>query len=262
MGAIRCKVLGLMHQLEGPRLKLEWAAKHLAVLDAEVAKFRAAHPYPIDHSVDPVTGRSRLTVQQRSEANPEIGLIAGDVVHNLRAALDHLYWQLVLVCGGTPNKSTFFPIWEQQPDKKRLENFRKVVKTGPREIIEAMQPYQTGKSDSNRLGVLHRLDVIDKHHRMMVADQGMLVQPRFGGEEESGFKEAGDEAVFFPVTFKSVSGDVVELNAKAERVLTIDYETASGERGTVYLGEDGELHAILKRVKEAFAELEPFFLHE
>jgi hypothetical protein len=40
----------------------------------------------------------------------EIGVIAGDAVHNLRSALDHLAWQLALLNTAKPHPRTQFPI--------------------------------------------------------------------------------------------------------------------------------------------------------
>ena len=37
-------------------------------------------------------------------------LIIGDTLQNLRTALDHLVWQLILSNGGTPNVNSAFPI--------------------------------------------------------------------------------------------------------------------------------------------------------
>lgn len=43
------------------------------------------------------------------------GLIAGDCVHNLRSALDHLAVQLVIANGGAAGNKTSFPIWFRRP---------------------------------------------------------------------------------------------------------------------------------------------------
>ncbi len=43
---------------------------------------------------------------------------AGDIVHNLRSALDHLAFQLVLAGGHTPTTETAFPVWKIPPRKK------------------------------------------------------------------------------------------------------------------------------------------------
>jgi hypothetical protein len=45
-----------------------------------------------------------------------LGVILGDMVHNLRSALDHLVWQAVLRNGGRPNRSHQFPICDDEKD--------------------------------------------------------------------------------------------------------------------------------------------------
>lgn len=43
-------------------------------------------------------------------------IISGDMVHNLRSALDHAVWQLVKVSGGQPGSWTYFPIYGNKDD--------------------------------------------------------------------------------------------------------------------------------------------------
>lgn len=39
-----------------------------------------------------------------------LGVIVGDLVHNVRSALDHLVWQLVLANAQQPTRATQFPV--------------------------------------------------------------------------------------------------------------------------------------------------------
>ncbi len=89
----------------------------------------------------------------------------GDVVHNLRAALDHLACQLVIHGGGKVTPKTEFPI------KASLANFRKKVgehlaSASPLAVlfVETCKPYKGG---NRALWPLHRLDIEDKH-RMLI----------------------------------------------------------------------------------------------
>jgi len=60
----------------------------------------------------------RFTIKAATKAdNPErLGVLLGDWAHNLRSALDHLMWQLVILYGGTPNRRTQFPIFQRKRD--------------------------------------------------------------------------------------------------------------------------------------------------
>jgi hypothetical protein len=98
--------------------------------------------------------------------------IIGDIIHNLRSALDSLATNLV-VHGGHFSKSalkeTYFPIRSSKSllsDKDASAFFRRV---GPRveKIIRRLQPYRGGKG--HPLWQLNQLDIIDKHRRIIAA---------------------------------------------------------------------------------------------
>src|SRR4051812_14647950 len=98
----------------GPFAKLERAYTHIQNFDLATAKFIATHPYIRCTKDDPKTGDLVHYMEVRPHADEglrDLGLIAGDAVHNLRSALDLLAWQLVEAGGGTPGRGTSFPIW-------------------------------------------------------------------------------------------------------------------------------------------------------
>ncbi len=84
------------------------------------------------------------------EFTPYFSVVVGDVIHNLRSALDHLAWQLVILDGGQPNDSTQFPIYESATNAGG--NPRNVtIQPGIRDqrIIDALiaaQPFDRGRS--------------------------------------------------------------------------------------------------------------------
>jgi hypothetical protein len=91
--------------------------------------------------------------------------IAGDVVHNLRSALDHLAHQLVLVgSGAEPNHRVAFPISENAAAYER-HKARKVEGMSLEAIkaIDALKPYKGGDDTLWQISVL---DNIDKHRNL------------------------------------------------------------------------------------------------
>jgi len=44
----------------------------------------------------------------------DLALIAGDAIHNLRSALDHIAWELVAAGSSEPNHRTQFPVGKTQ----------------------------------------------------------------------------------------------------------------------------------------------------
>jgi hypothetical protein len=90
---------------------------------------------------------------------------AGDVVHNLRSALDHLANQLVWVGSGEkPGFRVEFPIAKDAITYEK-EKARKVDGMCPEviKVIDALKPYKGGNDMFWRI---HELDNIDKHRTL------------------------------------------------------------------------------------------------
>lgn len=107
--------------------------------------------------------------------DPIVAAIAGDIVHNLRSALDHLAWQLVLLDGGQPDEETSFPLHESATNKHGNPRVL-IIKPGIRDTaimsaVEAMQPYTEARYGhdprTDGLGIIRRLDNIDKHRLLL-----------------------------------------------------------------------------------------------
>jgi hypothetical protein len=80
--------------LRGVAEKLDRAADHISVLNNEIEEFRNAHPVTTFAEFD---GGHDYVVKVRVPQTPDVrwGVILGDVIHNLRSALDHAVWELV-----------------------------------------------------------------------------------------------------------------------------------------------------------------------
>jgi hypothetical protein len=93
-----------------------------------------------------------------------VALIAGDVLHNLRSALDYLVYALIRANGKTPSTSAGFPIFDHEPVSQKEKNwFDEKIKDIPdtaQDVIRFLKPYKGG---DDRLWRLHQLDIIDKH---------------------------------------------------------------------------------------------------
>jgi hypothetical protein len=143
------------------------------------------HPQ-IGIKADPQTREGILYISKMrdlSEINRQTALIAGDVIHNLRSALDHLVYQLAVEHTNDnivdPN-ATQFPICDRRgrsPDKKGRggSGFRREAKRHLGEVdllhrarIESFQPYPRRKGRNFLyLRLLRDLDNRDKH-RLLV----------------------------------------------------------------------------------------------
>lgn len=102
-------------------------------------------------------------------------------LYNLRSALDHLAWELVLLSGGTPTKETQFPIRDTPHDKngkpRPLKSLLSQVKDNTiLGLLNECQPYAGDGTEqispfdahSQPLWHLKSLNNLDKHRLLLV----------------------------------------------------------------------------------------------
>ena len=145
--------------------RVEWAKKHIGELEREIETFLASEPYQIAIKPD---GSGYYVAEIRSAHPISIPLIAGDVLFNLRAALDHLAYKLALANKTTDERvlhGTSFPIFDNVELYGKYSRQRmKGMSQAAQDAIDATKPYAGG---NNLLWQLHRLNNIDKH-RLLV----------------------------------------------------------------------------------------------
>src|SRR5574341_846522 len=158
--------------LEGPEAKLSRALEHLDTLSEEVAVFLGSKPYRAVYKFD-IDKRDHVwRLQVHHSAPMRLGILAGDVIHNLRSSLDHLAWQLALKTTCTPYRRTGFPIYrEPGPGRQCFDpDGLAQIKDLPgeaKEIIESVQPYDHHLAWHFDLWVLHQLSNLDKHRLVL-----------------------------------------------------------------------------------------------
>jgi hypothetical protein len=151
------------------RRKVERAKQHIADLDRRIHLFFTGppNPYPILKEIDSETGDLVFKLGKCAPIPDDFPLIIGDALQNLRAALDHLVWQLILSNGNTPKVGTAgFPFMKCAENYK-TESPKKVKGMAPEAIrmIDALQPYGGGNED---LYGLHLLNNVDKHRLLLI----------------------------------------------------------------------------------------------
>ena len=167
--------------------KVERASLHLKSLHAEITPFLESKPKPYRFisKVDVETSRYVLLVVIERQPPLEWSLIAGDFIQNLRAALDHLVWQLVRANGQKPTGGNAFPLFDQLPPKKRGHPERQKwdralagVHPGAINFIELCQPYKGPDGPSRHLlAALRKLSNEDKHRTLIPAFSAVEARP-------------------------------------------------------------------------------------
>lgn len=166
--------------LVGFDVKVKRAREHLDAFREADARINRAGEYEFLGEIRS-DGREHIyRVHNPPAPDPQWSVIAGDCLHNLRAALDYLAYQLVLVSGNKSNERTQFPIRKSSHGARR-GRFRRWLgrKSQPAEIsggvradilkvVQAVQPYNRGNRIGEQLWMLHQLDVIDKHRQLLL----------------------------------------------------------------------------------------------
>lgn len=152
------------------RVKIERAKKNLLNLEREILAFGNKTFYA--GTTDPETKHVELGEHQIWDF--DFLAAAGDVVHNLRSALDHLAYQLVWAGSGEePSRRIYFPIAKDAAAYEG-EKARKVEGMCPKAIkaIDALKPYKGG---NDTLWRIHELDNIDKHRQLFTYSRDCML---------------------------------------------------------------------------------------
>ena len=161
--------------LVGIYAKLRRAEDQIHKLTSESEEFckdvRQSIVREIGHNVD----EQVWVYRGKTPIVPPVWLVnLGEILYNLRSALDHLVWQLVLANGEEPGRYSAFPItpdsagWEKEHTRTPLKG----ISPRHEKMIEHLQPYTGGISlnfDVSMLKVLKELHDIEKHRHPIVA---------------------------------------------------------------------------------------------
>lgn len=156
--------------LRGVAEKLNRAAYHIGILDEEIAEFRREHPIT---TFGEFAGSRALLVKVRVPKTPDLrwGVMLGDVIHNLRCALDHGVWQLV-----QRNVKAGFKVAPTEAQQRLIQlpiahtrrNFEnapvmRFLTTRQITFLRSRQPYRRPWPDATPLSELAWLSNTDKH---------------------------------------------------------------------------------------------------
>jgi hypothetical protein len=184
--------------MTGPADRLKWVDHALRTLDED---FRM---WLLENDPNPIT------VEYQPEANvhafrlgtqvPPVrfGIVASNIVHQVRATLDNIVWQLVIANGREPtagSRGNQFPIINALKDNRTFSDYTRNSLAGVHPdnvaVIEGLQPYQNPEWGPGRhpLAMLADLSNADKHQVLKVVTAERPMQDPvdlpvvFGGPE-------------------------------------------------------------------------------
>lgn len=158
-----------MSGLELVLKRIERAEKQRCDLEIEMRAWAKLGAYKVISQYNPQTGYTEFRLAELGDISPLTHALIGEIIHSLRTALDNLAYQLFLVSRTDPNDEgdrVDFPIYD---DSKTTEaNAFGIIKSLRKDIVEAIRKINPCKSGQPLLWVLHRLDIVDKHRRILV----------------------------------------------------------------------------------------------
>lgn len=159
----------------GPRLKVGRAQSHVRELGTIVGEYVARSPCQVvcHDGAEQERPERHLWKIHIHKSPPDLRTILGDVVHNLRAALDLLACDLVTLNGKEPNK-VYFPI-AQSADlleaRIRETKFNRASAEAVN-LLKKLGPYPGG---TRLFRAIHDLDIMDKHKRLVPIMYGAML---------------------------------------------------------------------------------------
>jgi hypothetical protein len=225
-----------MVSLDSVKQKIVWAHKHLKALEDESLRYFSLNPGEVVTEEEPHSGRIRLRFKEKISVPPEIPLIIGDVVQNLRSSLDYLVWELVLAAKNQPSEKNMFPIcdtleaFDEQLKRHRLDG------VPPEAIgeIKALQPYHYGqKVETAPIRALETFASINKHRRILLTVLATLhSKTEFIGTQSGHSVQStltprydGAEIAIGP---EPILGDKMEVKGKTFIFITFNERPAEG----------------------------------
>jgi hypothetical protein len=172
----------MLNGIESAKLKVKRASEHIEAIQECAWKYTSSQS---DLIVEEPDGTKKLHFI--SQPPPNIAVWCGEVVYQLRSALDHLVFDLVklnpskIKLSKSWHRNCQFPLLTKVPEKKGSPPIRYTtplpynffekdlpgITTSAFAVIEALQPYYGGNGPT-QLGWLAELSNIDKHRHLNI----------------------------------------------------------------------------------------------
>jgi hypothetical protein len=173
--------------------KQQRAQEHINELQRIIDVWRKFDQNAFGIKVNPHTGDVTYYLKRVPALPESVALIVGDILHNLRSALDYMACGMVVAGGGKITSKTKFPVREVAEDweKSGLE----MVRGAKQEALEALRRIGPYKAGNYFLWLLHRLNNIDKHRLLIpvgAINSGRTLTPN----EQAAEPKRGEKAIF------------------------------------------------------------------
>jgi hypothetical protein len=202
----------------GSKIKLQRARGFLAELREVIDRHEREQPIEI---INLTMGQSVDFDIHVPGTGLLLGAIIGDIVHNLRSALDLMASELARL-NDRSDKEVYFP-FSDGPETLDAAIIKKCFRKAGEDAVALLREYAPYRGGNEHLRAIHDLDVQDKHSALLVAagtfgvgisistKDGKLGEPRMTTAERT-YKFPGDSPLAEMPIFETLE-DCVELVA-------------------------------------------------
>lgn len=150
-----------------PEIKIERARMVLAELSQAIDSFLRETPPEVKVEIEnPKSDSPKVFFHMNMTPIPEIfGAMVGDVIHNLRSALDIAACELARGRGES-DQGVYFPFCDQSEALEKSIKDKRFDRAGPEAValLREFKPYRAGNT---ALRAIHDLDIQDKHKMLI-----------------------------------------------------------------------------------------------
>lgn len=162
----------MLHPLAGVIEKLRRADEHLITLYNETVRYVDERPHALFMYRDTGDGKPGFVFRILKEPPLHLSVVIGDIVQNMRSALDYIAHELTVANGQKPGRRTQFPVSLDEDDflnQAISQGKIHTISMRALKIVSLLQPYRDEDPDSRRNHPLHlltKLSNMDKHHAL------------------------------------------------------------------------------------------------
>jgi hypothetical protein len=269
----------MTHPLDGCRAKLNRAIELTTELEDKLRQFLSANPKPYNVKGEHRNEDREFHLVVSGPQPPLIfSVLAGEIIHHLRSALDHAIWAIATCKMSSPSESSpserlQFPICDSKMgfEKSISNGVIKGVGDEAAKIVESVQPFKQPIPRDTVLSALNKASNTDKHRLLLVvgavAQLGNKITVGDATDRKDGFpketaivgisppkrvKIASEGTSAFAINF---SDPAPQVSARADFDVSIAfYELGEARNVELIKGLRG-LHAGTAHTVELFAKL-------
>jgi hypothetical protein len=255
------------HPLDGPRGKLVRAVQVADSLEARCSAYAEENPYRLRCRFE---GDVHYAYLDGRPPPRYLGLILGEMIHDLRSALDQVAWQLALSHVGPENLEDrrvagliTYPI-SYSPEQFRKNKALRYFDGPAVELMEKRQPYHNADSHLvNPLAIVQEWSNDDKH-RVLTPSLGRLATDDVGFRSDATIDLDSVEMLIPDGTLLDVDAPLFKIPAPEGARIEFDpvpphvcfLSFATGEADVLH---SDRLRSLCEQIAECVIDFEPLF---